>query len=110
MPVDKFTFKNYLNLFLFIVISLIWGSSFFLIKLGMFDSHNQPVLSAYQVASLRVLSAGLVLIPFFLKNKARYDIQTWGYIMASGLLGTFIPAYLFCMAEIRLDSNLAGIL
>jgi drug/metabolite transporter (DMT)-like permease len=102
--------KNYLNPFLFIVISLIWGSSFILMKLGMYDPRNQPVLTAYQVASIRVLTAGLVLVPFFLKNKERFGIQTWGYIIASGLLGIFFPAFLFCVAETRLDSNLAGIL
>ena len=57
------------NAVLFIVICLVWGSSFILMKLGMFDAHNRPVLSAYQVASIRVLTAGFVLIPFFIKNK-----------------------------------------
>ena len=98
------------NAVLFIIICLVWGSSFILMKLGMYDAHNQPVLSAYQVASIRVLTAGLVLIPFFIKNKERFNLQTWGYIIASGLLGIFFPAFLFCVAETRLDSNLAGIL
>jgi drug/metabolite transporter (DMT)-like permease len=46
------------NWALFIAVSLIWGSSFILMKAGM------NTLTPYHVASLRILSAGLVLIPF----------------------------------------------
>ncbi|NCT94093.1 MAG: EamA family transporter, partial [Chitinophagaceae bacterium] len=50
-----------INWGIFIALSLIWGSSFILMKEGMTQ------LSPYQVASLRILSAGLVLVPFALK-------------------------------------------
>ncbi len=33
-----------------------------------------------------------------------------GLIILSGILGNFIPAYLFCIAETQIDSSLAGIL
>jgi drug/metabolite transporter (DMT)-like permease len=106
----KNNFEKILNPVLFAMICIIWGSSFILMKLGMFDQHDRSVLSAYQVASIRVLSAGLVLLPFIIKIYERFNFQTWTYIIASGLLGIFFPAYLFCVAETRLDSNLAGIL
>ncbi|MFZ8477902.1 EamA family transporter, partial [Staphylococcus aureus] len=51
-----------LNWLLFTALCIIWGSSFILMKGGM------KVLSPYQVASIRLLSAGLVLIPFFIKS------------------------------------------
>jgi len=92
------------NWVLFIVLSLIWGSSFVLMKLGIED------LNAYEVASLRILSAGAVLLPFALKAiKAIPKEKIW-YVILSGLLGSFFPAYLFCIAETRIDSSLAGIL
>ena len=33
-----------------------------------------------------------------------------GLVVFSGILGNFIPAYLFCIAETQIDSSLAGIL
>ncbi len=89
---------------LFIILSVIWGSSFILMKEGM--RH----LSPYQVASLRLLSAGLVLLPFAVKGIKTFPKKDFPLVVLSGLLGTFFPAYLFCIAETELDSGLAGIL
>ncbi len=68
------------------------------------------VLSPYQVASIRLLSAGLVLIPFFIKSVRRIPAKKRWLVILSGLLGSFFPAYLFCIAETKIDSALAGIL
>lgn len=92
------------NWLIFITLSVIWGSSFILMKEGMKN------LNAWQVASLRIFSAGLILAPFIVsrfKSVPRKDIPL---IFLSGLLGTFIPAYLFCLAETTLNSAIAGIL
>ena len=67
-------------------------------------------LTPYQVASLRILSAGLVLLPFALKAIKSFPRKDFPLVVLSGLLGTFFPAYLFCIAETQLDSGLAGIL
>ncbi len=64
----------------------------------------------YQVASLRMLSAGLVLLPFAIKAFRKIPKDKMGQVIVSGLIGNFIPAYLFCIAETRIDSALAGIL
>ena len=50
--------KKLINLAIFSILSIVWGSSFILIKEGL------TALSAYQVASLRMLFSGLVLLPF----------------------------------------------
>lgn len=92
------------NWALFVILSLIWGSSFILMKEGM------KTLSPYQVASLRILSAGLVLIPFAYKALRAIPKNKLGLVILSGLLGSFFPAYLFCIAETKIDSSLAGIL
>lgn len=68
------------------------------------------VLSPYQVASIRILSAGLVLTPFALKALRQIPKNKWLLVVLSGLLGNFFPAYLFCIAETQIDSSLAGIL
>lgn len=98
-----------INWLLFTALCLIWGSSFMLMKLGLFDATGKPLLSAYQVAGVRMVTAGLVLLPFaagtFLRIKGR---STRWLVFLSGILGSFIPAYLFCLAETKIDSSLAG--
>lgn len=84
--------------------AIIWGSSFLLMKVGM------QILSPYQVASLRILSAGIVLLPFALKAIKQIPKNKMVIVILSGLLGSFFPAYLFCIAETKIDSSLAGIL
>ena len=89
---------------LFILLCIIWGSSFILMKEGL------KGLSPYQVASLRILSAGLVLSPLLIKALRETPKKLIWPIVLSGFLGTFFPAYLFCLAETVLASSLAGIL
>ncbi|MFN5936981.1 MAG: DMT family transporter [Sphingobacteriales bacterium] len=92
------------NWFLFILLCLIWGSSFILMKKGLNN------LNAFQVASLRIISAGMILLPVGwnkFRTIARKDLFL---VFVSGLLGTFIPAYLFCLAETKIDSGLASVL
>ena len=93
-----------MNWLLFVVLSLIWGSSFILIKAGM------ETLSVLQVASLRIVSAGLVLLPLTIRHIRSIPRNRIGYVFLSGALGSLIPSYLFCLAETRVDSALAGTL
>ncbi len=89
---------------IFLLLSLTWGSSFILMKIGL------QALSPYQVASLRLLSAGIALLPFFIKFIRQTPLNKIPMIILSGVLGNLLPAYLFCIAETRIDSALAGIL
>ena len=57
-----------------------------------------------------MLFAGLVLLPFAIKAFRKIPKDKMGIVIVSGLVGNFIPAYLFCIAETRIDSALAGIL
>src|ERR1700694_4873960 len=67
-------------------------------------------LTPYQVASIRILSAGVVLLPFARRALVEIPKNKMIIVILSGLLGSFFPAYLFCIAETRIDSSLAGIL
>lgn len=96
--------RRFLNATLFILLSVIWGSSFILIKVGL------RALDAYQLASIRILSAGGVLMPIGWRAFRTLPADKRLTVAFSGVLGTFIPAYLFCIAETRIDSSLAGIL
>ena len=93
-----------MNWFLFSILTLIWGSSFILMKEGLVK------LSAYQVAAMRIFSAGLVLMPIAVRQFRQIPFDKVKIIVLSGTIGSFIPAFLFCIAEVHINSSLAGIL
>ncbi len=67
-------------------------------------------LSAFQVASLRIVFAGIVLLPWAIQSLRNVPKNKLGIIFISGVLGSLLPAYLFCVAELGIDSALAGTL
>jgi len=96
--------KGFLNWSIFILLSVIWGSSFIMMKEGLLH------LTAFQVASLRIVFSGIVLLPFAIKHFKQVPKNKLGVVFMSGALGSLLPAYLFCIAEIGIDSALAGTL
>lgn len=67
-------------------------------------------LSVYQVASLRIALAGLVLLPLTIRHIRSIPYNKIGFVFLSGLLGSLLPSFLFCIAETKIDSALAGTL
>lgn len=67
-------------------------------------------LSSFQVASIRIVSAGLVLLPIAIMSIRLIPRKLMVYVFLSGTLGSLLPAYLFCYAEQQVDSGLAGVL
>ncbi len=96
--------KGFLNWFIFILLSVIWGSSFIMMKEGLLH------LSAFQLASLRIVFSGIVLLPAAIKHFKTVPKNKLLIIFLSGILGSLLPAYLFCVAELGIDSALAGTL
>ncbi len=90
--------------FLITILTLIWGTSFILMKKGL------VVFSAGEVGALRMVIASLSLLPFAIKHLKSVEPARWKFLVGSGLLGNFIPAFLFAYAETRLASGLAGVL
>ena len=89
---------------LLLILSLIWGSSFILMK---------KRLEAYppaQMASLRIIIAGLCLVPVALKNIRYLNRRKLFYIFLFGLLNAGLPAFLFALSETVVSSSTAGIL
>jgi drug/metabolite transporter (DMT)-like permease len=89
---------------LFVLLSFIWGSSFLLMLIGL------EKLNPWQVAAFRLFSSGIITLPFAWSTLKKVPKEKTGYIILSGLLGSFFPAFLFCLAETRLDSSFAGTL
>jgi drug/metabolite transporter (DMT)-like permease len=96
--------RNFNDWFIFILLSIIWGSSFILMKLGLKD------LTAFQFAALRIFFAGIVLLPSAMKYIRQIPKDKLSLVFLSGTLGSLIPAFLFCFAEEEIDSGLAGTL
>ncbi len=93
------------------VLAAVWGSSFILMKKGMFADDGSAIFSDTQVGALRMLIAGGVLLPFALR--AVRKIKTFKQFLllgAVGLSGNFFPAFLFTYAETGLSSGSAGML
>ena len=72
----------------------------------MFAADGSSLLSPFQVAAIRILSTGIVLIPFIPKAIQRIPPSMQLYIVWSGWLGSAIPALLFCLTESKIDSSL----
>jgi len=85
-------------------LSLIWGSSFILMKKGL------ETFSFQQVATMRMLFAFILFLPFIIKRIKKLNKKNIGSILVVGFIGNAIPALLFTKAQTHLDSSLAGML
>jgi drug/metabolite transporter (DMT)-like permease len=87
-----------------ILLSLIWGTSYVLIKWGLI--YFPPV----QVASIRLGVAGLAFLPVIIQQSRKIQFAQLPLLLAVGLLGTGLPSFLFPAAQQEVNSSLAGIL
>ena len=99
----KLTVNNY---FLLIILSAIWGSAFFAIKISL------ESFSPITVASLRLSIASLFLLFFFYiqKKKILFTGQIIYLLIIIGIIGNFIPFFLISWAEQHIPSSTAGML
>jgi drug/metabolite transporter (DMT)-like permease len=68
------------------------------------------VFSAMELGACRVSVASALLLPFALRHVRQVERSRFKWLALSGVVGTFIPAFLFAYAETRLASGLAGVL
>lgn len=87
-----------------IVLSVIWGTSFILIKKGLVG------LTQIQLGSLRTVMTAIILFSVGLPTLKQIRKSQWKWIALSALFGTFFPAFLFAFAQKQIDSAVASIL
>ena len=87
-----------------IVLSIIWGSSFILIKKSLLG------LTPYQLGALRNLITGILLLAFGFNKLKTIPKSKWKWLLLSALLGSFIPAFFFAIAETEIDSAVTSVL
>jgi len=96
---------------LLLMLACVWGSSFILMKKGMFTEDEEPIFSDVQVGALRMLIAGLVLLPLAIRHLKKIESFKQFFMLAIvGFTGNFFPAFLFTYSETGLSSGYAGML
>src|SRR5215211_6212495 len=95
---------GFLRWSLFVVLCVIWGSSFKLMK------DSSIGLNSFQIAALRIFSAGIVFVPFALFHFSRIPRNKIWTVIFSAVFGNLIPAFLFAAAMAKIDGSLGGIL
>lgn len=97
--------KGWVSWLIFILLCIIWGSSFILMKA------SKDELSWAQIASLRIFSAGIVMLPFAFVYFFKIPARKMPLVILASVCGNLLPAYLFAGAIAKnIDSGLAGIL
>lgn len=101
-------YKNFsprlFNYSLIAICTLIWGSSYMIIKKCLL------VFSPDQVAALRLSVSGLVLVAFTFPLIMRIAKKDWKFIFMVAMFGNGIPAFLFTAAQMHISSSLTGML
>ena len=87
-----------------ISLSLIWGTSFILIKKALIG------LTPTQLGSLRIIFSSIIIFIFAWNTLKLISNKEWKWIIISAFLGSFFPAFLFAFAETEIDSSVASIL
>lgn len=96
--------QTVISIILLVVLTLIWGTSFILMKKGLL------VFSAGEVGAIRVISASIFLAPMAILRLKELSVKDYQKLFFSGMMGIFFPAFLFATAQTRLESSVTGIL
>lgn len=97
--------KNRLkSILLLLTLSLIWGSSFILIKKGLLS------FSSLEVGALRIFISAILFLPFIFTHFSKIPWNKSGYMIIFGALEIGFPPFLYAFAQQKVDSSTAGIL
>lgn len=87
-----------------IILSLVWGSSFILIKKALVG------LTPIQIGALRILITAVFLLLIGFRSLKKIQKKHWKPVLYSAVLGTLFPSFLFAFAIKGIDSSIASIL
>ena len=86
------------------MLSLVWGSSFILMKKALIG------LTPIQVGALRMVIAAIFLMLIGFKSLKQIQKRHYKFIILTSFLSTFFPVFLFAYAVNGIDSSIASIL
>lgn len=87
-----------------IALSIVWGSSFILIKKSLVAFDN------IEVACLRLGISAIAFSPLVLLRKVKIDWSRWKTYLMVGLTGSGIPAFMYATAQTQISSTMSGVL
>ncbi|MDA0779365.1 MAG: EamA family transporter [Bacteroidetes bacterium] len=90
-------------LYLFLL-SIIWGSSYILIKRGLVG------LTSIQLGSVRIIFSTVFLVIMGYKSLKGLTKNEWKWLVVTGFLGTFFPSFFFAFAQQHINSSVAAIM
>lgn len=96
--------KAALNVLILILLGIIWGSSFILIKKA------KVVFAPEEIVFLRLTQSAIALLPFWIRGYKQIPKSSYKHVIASGYIGNGIPVYLFVLAVSLADSSIVGTL
>lgn len=86
------------------ILTLIWGTSYILIKKALIT------FSPVQVAALRISLSFVVCIPFYRAAIKAIPRAKYPHLAFLGVIGIAIPAFLFSFSQTRINSAVSGII
>lgn len=89
---------------LLLSLMLIWGTSYILIKKALI------VYQPLQLAALRMVFSMLCCLPFLPKAIKNISVRDYWKVVATGLLASGVPAFLFAYAMTKTSSAMNGII
>ncbi len=96
--------RKIVNFLAVALLSLIWGTSYILMKKGLRS------FSFVQLASLRILISSICLLPVALRSISKFNKKSFISVLIIAFFGSGIPAFLYPLAETKIDSSLTGML
>lgn len=85
-------------------LSLIWGSSFILIKRSLVG------YTPLQVGGLRIVFASVLLFILGFKSLKTLSKKDWKWVTIAGLCSSFFPPFFFALAQTEISSGITSIL
>lgn len=87
-----------------ILLSLVWGSSFIMIKKALI------AFSPVEVACMRISISAIAFVPFLIWQWKSIEWRYWKYFLIVGLTGSGIPAFMYATAQTEISSTMSGVL
>lgn len=91
--------------FILLVLAVVWGSSFILMKKGLDGGMN-----AYQLGAYRIIFTSVFLLLIAGKELLKINSTKIKYVILAGLLGNFFPIFLFALAQTEISSSISSTL
>ena len=86
------------------VLSLVWGSSFILIKKALI------AFDPFDLACMRLAVSAIAFTPVIIYNRKRIPWKRWKLFLTIGLTGSGIPAFMYFLAQTNINSMVSGLL